>query len=212
MSPEENGPSRPRRLRGFKGHDPSGRPGILPAMTITVRPVTLTDAAGLAAVHVASWQRAYAGLIPQDFLNGLSVQDRTDTWHQILSQPRTPGVATLVAELDSRIIGFASVGPCRDDDAEPGTQELWGIYLHPDYWGAGHGHALHAHASAALRANATSATTEATLWVLDGNKHARQFYERHGWGPDGAEKIEWRGDVRLDEVRYRCTIPAETSA
>ena len=130
-----------------------------------VRPATPSDAAGIAAVHVASWQRAYSGLLPQDFLDGLSVEARTDTWHQVLSQPTAPGVAsTLVGELEGRIIGFASVGPSRDDDAEPGTQELWGIYLHPDCWGAGHGHALHAHALAALRANASSADTEATLW------------------------------------------------
>jgi GNAT superfamily N-acetyltransferase len=181
-------------------------------MTPQVRPATPADATGLAAVHVASWQEAYSGLIPQDFLDGLSVRDRADTWHQILSRPPSPGVATLVAELDGHIIGFASVGPCRDDDAEAGTQELWGIYLHPDCWGAGHGHVLHAHALAALRANASSSTAEATLWVLDGNQRARRFYERHGWSPDGAEKTDWRGDVRLDEVRYRCTISAEPPA
>jgi len=181
-------------------------------MPMQVRPATPSDAAGIAAVHVASWQRAYSGLLPQDFLDGLSVEARTNTWHQVLSQPPAPGVAsTLVAELDGRIIGFASVGPSRDDDAEPGTQELWGIYLHPDCWGAGHGHALHAHALAALRANASSADTEATLWVLDGNKRACRFYERHGWRPDGAKKTDWRGEVRLDEIRYRCTLPAAPS-
>jgi GNAT superfamily N-acetyltransferase len=121
-------------------------------------------------------------------------------------------VSTLVAELGGRIIGFASVGPCRDDDAEPGTQELWGLYLHPDYWGAGHGHALHAHALGALRPNGSSPTVEATLWVLDGNKRARRFYEQHGWSPDGSQKTDWRGTVRLDEVRYRCVIPAEPAA
>jgi GNAT superfamily N-acetyltransferase len=149
--------------------------------------------------------------MPQDFLDGLSVEGRTDTWHQILSQP-TPGVSTLVAEIEGRVIGFASVGPCRDDDVQPGTQELWGIYLHPDCWGAGHGHALHEHARTALRANAASPTTEATLWVLQGNQRARRFYEQHGWSPDGTQKIDWRGDVRLDEVRYRCTIPAGCSS
>lgn len=181
-------------------------------MTVKVRPATVHDAAGIAVVHVASWQRAYEGLLPQDFLDGLSVQARTETWRQVLSRPPSPGVAaTLVAELDGRIIGFASVGPSRDKDAEPGTQELWGIYLHPDQWGAGHGHTLHAHALAALRTSTPAPATEVTLWVLDGNERARRFYERHGWRRDGAEKTDWRGEVRLDELRYRCTLPAGRS-
>lgn len=179
---------------------------MTPPATPQVRPATPADAAGLARMHVASWQRAYAGLMPQAFLDGLSVQDRTNTWRRVLSEP-TPGVSTLVAELEGRVIGFASVGPCRDDDVEPGTQELWGIYLDPDYWGAGHGHDLHAHALAALRANAASPTAVATLWVLEGNKRARRFYERHGWSADGAHKVDWRGEVRLEEVRYRRTLP-----
>ncbi|KRF23226.1 MULTISPECIES: hypothetical protein [unclassified Phycicoccus] len=50
---------------------------------------------------------------------------------------------------------------------------------------------------------------EATLWVLDGNQRARRFYEHHGWRSDGAAKVDWCGDVRLDEVRYRHSLAAE---
>lgn len=178
-------------------------------MTLNVRSANVTDAAGIAAVHVASWQQAYAGLIPQHYLDSLSVQDRTQTWEQVLSQPPVPGVVTLVAEQDRRIIGFASIGPSRDDDAEPNTQELRGIYLHPDHWGAGHGHTLHAQALSRWRSTGSTATAEATLWVLAGNKRARRFYEQHGWIADGAEKTDWRGDIRLDEVRYRRTLSAD---
>ena len=181
-------------------------------MTMNVRVANVADAAGIAAVHVASWRQAYSGLIPQHYLDSLSVQDRTQGWERILSQPPLPGVATLVAELGRGIIGFASIGPSRDDDAEPGTQELWGIYLHPDHWGAGHGHTLHAQAVAGLRATGSTVTAEATLWVLAGNKRARRFYEQHAWSVDGAEKTDWRGDVRLDEVRYRCTLSADPEA
>jgi RimJ/RimL family protein N-acetyltransferase len=176
-------------------------------MTMIVRPACVTDAAGIAAIHVASWRQAYCGLIPQDYLDFLSVQDRTQTWEKNLSQPPASGVATLVAELDRRIIGFASIGPSRDDDADPLTQELWGIYLHPDHWGAGHGHTLHAQALTAL---SSTGAKRATLWTLSGNKRARRFYEQHDWIADGAEKTDWRGDVRLDEVRYRCTLAAQT--
>jgi hypothetical protein len=44
--------------------------------------------------------------------------------------------------------------------------------------------------------------------VLAGNKRARWFYEQHGWTAGGAKEIDWRGDVRLDEVRHRRTLSA----
>ncbi len=193
---------------------PTGPPrrGILAPVTLVVRLAAAADAAGIAAVHVASWQRAYAGLVPQDHLDSLSVPDRTRTWEQNLSRPAAPGLVTLVAELDGHAIGFASVGPSRDDDADPPTRELWGFYLHPSHWGAGHGHAVHAHVLARWRADLGASDAAATLWVLAANTRARRFYERHGWAADGAEKTDWRGTVRLDEVRYRRTLSAHPGA
>src|SRR3954452_6557725 len=44
--------------------------------------------------------------------------------------------------------------------------------------------------------------------VLAGNKRARWFYEQHGWPAGGAKDIDWRGDVRLDEVPHRRTLSA----
>lgn len=176
-------------------------------MSLNVRRATPRDAADIAQVHVASWQRAYRGLIPQGYLDSLSVQARTETWARNLERPALPGVATLVAELDGLVVGFASVGPSRDDDARPGSGELWGLYVHPDAWGHGYGHALHAAAMGVLR---STGVTSATLWVLTTNERARHFYERHGWVADGAEKHEWRGDVRLDETRYRLAVPPGT--
>ena len=110
-----------------------------------------------------------------------------------------------VAELDGQIIGFACVGPSRDDDTDPATCELWGLYLDPAHWGAGHGHTLHTEALDVARASGAAA---AILWVLTNNQRARHFYERHGWATDGAKKTLWRGDVRLDETRYWISLRA----
>lgn len=45
-----------------------------------VRPATVDDARGVAEVHVASWQAAYAGLIDQATLDALSVDAREAMW------------------------------------------------------------------------------------------------------------------------------------
>jgi ribosomal protein S18 acetylase RimI-like enzyme len=48
-----------------------------------------------------------------------------------------------------------------------------------------------------------TAYAEITLWVLEDNPRARQFYERAGWSVDGGRKAEARWGVRAPEVRYR---------
>ena len=172
-------------------------------MGLFVRRAEPQDAPSVARVHVASWRQAYMGLLPQEYLDSLSIETRTTTWAKVFSQLPDQASTTLVGELDGQIVGFACVGPSRDDDTETATGELWGLYLDPAHWGAGHGHTLHTEALDATRA---SGAAVATLWVLTTNQRARHFYERHGWIADGTVKTVWGGDVRLDETRYRISL------
>jgi RimJ/RimL family protein N-acetyltransferase len=172
-------------------------------MGLFVRRAEPQDAPAVARVHVASWRQAYIGLLPQEYLDSLSIETRTRTWAKAFSQFPDQASTTLVGELDRQIVGFACVGPSRDDDTETATGELWGLYLDPAHWGAGHGHTLHTEALDATRA---SGAAVATLWVLTTNQRARHFYERHGWVAAGTVKTVWCGDVRLDETRYRISL------
>ena len=157
-----------------------------------VRRAVAADAEAVARVHVAAWQSGYRGLLPDDLLASLSVRQRTEQWHGRLAgaQDATTWVA------GEPVLGFASVGPSRDDDAPAGTGELYALYVHPAAWRTGVGSRL---MTAALDVLGDAAT----LWVLEGNERARLFYARHGWRPDGARKQDSRGAAVLDEVRYR---------
>ncbi|WP_158891056.1 GNAT family N-acetyltransferase [Amycolatopsis anabasis] len=166
-----------------------------------VRTASVTDAAAIAEIHVLSWQAAYAGHLPGEFLAGLSVDDRRERWAgRLVTGPRPGGV--FVVTLEDEVTGFVAVGPSRDTDAVPGTAELHAIYLHPHHWHRGQGRLLHDHALAEL---ADQGFHRVTLWVLRTNALARQFYERAGWSPDGATKTDTIGDrdLPLAEVRYR---------
>jgi GNAT superfamily N-acetyltransferase len=164
-----------------------------------VRPADAADAAGIAAVHVVSWQGAYRGLLPDGYLDGLDVAGWTAGWERLLGNGEKGQVA-LVAEADNRVIGFAHVVPSRDADATPGTGEVSSIYALPDRWGTGVGRALLAAAETALRDGGCRA---ATLWVLRDNDRARRFYDRAGWAPDGTEKTDEVAGVPVVELRYR---------
>ena len=43
---------------------------------VTIRPAAEGDAAGIARVHVRSWQEAYAGIVPEAYLASLDVDQR----------------------------------------------------------------------------------------------------------------------------------------
>ena len=47
---------------------------------VALRDATPDDAHAIATVHVASWQVAYRGFMPDAVLDGLSVDDRARKW------------------------------------------------------------------------------------------------------------------------------------
>ena len=140
-----------------------------------------------------TWRIAYRHMLPPEDLDAMPV-DETRWAHRIAEPP--PGWRTFVAEDDGRIIGFASIGPSRDQQL---VGELYAIYVEPDAWSTGAGRALIERAEDAL----VKSYVDATLWVLEDNQRARRFYERAGWELDGVRKLETFLDTEVPEVRYR---------
>ena len=171
--------------------------------TGTVRPAQPSDAEGIGLVHVRSWQAAYRGQFPQDYLDGLDPARRAAGWRRYFEPEPPHRQALLVSEIGADIVGFASVGPCRDRDTA-GAGELYAIYLLTQWWGQGLGRQLMA---AALGALAGLGFEEATLWVLDANDRARLFYEAAGWAADGATKTDDSFGFPMAEVRYHRLLP-----
>ena len=151
-------------------------------------------------MHVGTWDGAYRGLLPDDYLDAMDVARWTGGWQRILSGERPPGAATLVAADDGGIVGFVDVVPSRDDGAAADTGEVTSIYVLPTGWGTGAGRALMAAAVESLRSEGFRAVT---LWVLRDNERARRFYERAGWSLDSAAKDDVVAGAPVTEVRYR---------
>ena len=160
------------------------------------------DAQPIATVHVATWQDAYAGLLPDEFLAGLDVTEWAGRWRDRLAAA-AEGMFTLVFEVGGRMQGFVSGGPSRDEFP---SGEVYAIYVDPACQGRGAGGRLLA---AATRLLADAGFTEASLWVLSGNHRARGFYESQGWRCEGTEQ-PWTpsGGASVPEVRYVRTLGA----
>jgi len=65
-------------------------------MGLVVRRAEPRDAPAVARVHVASWRQAYRGLLPQEYLDSLSVEARTTTWAKAFGQFPDQTSTTLV--------------------------------------------------------------------------------------------------------------------
>jgi GNAT superfamily N-acetyltransferase len=170
-----------------------------------IRRALADDALGVATVHVRSWQAAYRGLMPDGYLDQLDVERRRAGWEHSIAETDWPRSGTLVAtEANGNVVGFAHIGPARDDDLDPAViGELAAIYASPEAWGSGVGRRLMAAAVNVLR---DAAFTDAILWVLEGNDRAQRFYEMGGWQLDGATQDIVIADTTLVEVRYRLAL------
>ncbi len=125
---------------------------MAPEPHLTLRRAVETDSAVIAALHIAAWQWAYRGQLPDALLDGLTVQidRRTARRREQLVRLSSPE-RTWVAEAAGQIVGFADTGLSRDADAAPDTAELYAIYLARVAVGKGIGRTLLAHALGDLR-------------------------------------------------------------
>ena len=162
---------------------------------LIIRPATPDDVRQIAEVNVASWREAYTGIVSAEYLASLDPADRYERVAALLGDP---DVTTWIATSDGTdVLGFATLGPARDEDAERGDLELYSIYLDPDAWGQGIARTL-------LRTVLAAAPQQVrlSLWVIEDNERARHFYRRNGLVPDGVERREPFGGIALTEVRY----------
>lgn len=108
----------------------------------------------------------------------------------------------MVVELGGGVVGFALVRSAVDDD-EPGLGEVVLLYLEQEAWGTGAGPALFDECVDTL---IELGYANAVLWVATDNARGRRFYEREGWSPDGASRVDVLEGAEIDEVRYRRSL------
>ena len=165
-----------------------------------VRRAVPADAVGIAECIVGGWKTAYRGILPDDFLDGLTLQPRIVAWTRVLEtggQGDTPG---WIVDADDRIAGFIGSGPARDADVPAPAAEVYALYIRPGFWRLGIGERLMGEFTDHWRARGA---TTLVLWVFEGNDRARRFYEAMGWRLDGARQELRLGDTSAIEVRYR---------
>lgn len=165
---------------------------------INVRRARADDAPGIAAVHVAAWRSAYAGLLDETYLAHLSEEDLTAFYQRAILDRRDGHVVFVATAGDqdrpddstgpeAAIIGFASGGRARRRGLAQGEVET--LYVLDDFRERGVGRRLMRAMAAHLRAIGCGS---ALVWVLSGNP-ANWFYRHLGGKPVMTEEIRVAG-------------------
>ena len=157
---------------------------------LVIRRARPGDVAALARVQVQSWREAYRGIIPQPYLDQLSVAAHERQWRRSLGD----GWA-FVAEWEQRLVGLASAGLARSRRDVSG--ELYLLYVLQAHHGRGIGRSLF---DACHYELARGGHRGLLAWVLADNP-SRRFYERLGGELAGESTVTIAGS-RLRELAY----------
>ena len=168
-------------------------------LSYSVRPAIARDAKAIAEIHVATWQAAYEGVMPNDYLKSMTVEKRLAYWREAVefSDPQI-----LVATESDRVVGFVGFDRSRDAGTKSVVGEIWALYVSPEHWRQGAGLALWDGARDGLK---EEGCTQVTLWVLLQNEHALRFFEQAaGFKRDMPSlKTVAFGSIKLEEIRLK---------
>lgn len=138
-------------------------------MKFILRDGTVEDAEQKGFVHYTSWLETYTGLMPQEFLDKLKLEN----W---IKNARKYPQNTIVAVVENNIVGFVVYLEDSNDIASiKPSSEIVALYVLKKYQKKGIGYAL--------MQEALKRVTKDTiiLFVLEGNNNAINFYRRMGF-------------------------------
>lgn len=137
-------------------------------MEFTIREMREEDKHGKAIVHYESWLATYTHLSVDNYLETLDKQ-------HFINQSSSQNHPTLVAIIDEEVVGFISYGKTQEQNDYDDWSEIFALYLLEEYQSHMIGFAL------TQRALELSYPDNVTLWVVEENDNAINFYEQVGF-------------------------------
>ncbi|MGI8317067.1 N-acetyltransferase family protein [Halobacillus mangrovi] len=150
-----------------------------------IRKARLDDALGIAKVSVNAWRSTYKGIVPDDFLEKMTIQKRVEKWKDKISGKKE---IIYVVEVDEGLVGYASGGEERGR-IKKYDGELYAIYLLENFQKSGLGKLLLSYLAPEME---DRGYTSLLVWVLEAN-HSKNFYKRLGGEEIAEDKMEISG-------------------
>ena len=167
----------------------------------SVRSAAPRDAKAIAEIHVATWQAAYTGLIPDEVLQAMTVEKRLAYWKEAIEYS-DPQILVALDNDNDKVIGFVGFDRSRDPGTKASVGEIWAMYVTPPHWRKGVGLVLWDGARDGLK---EEGCTQVTLWALLANERALQFYEQAAGFKREMSSLRTTayGKVKLEEIRLK---------
>jgi len=162
---------------------------------VELREAVYEDCAIIAALHAESWQRAYRGILSDDFLDHFVLEDRLAVWSERFSAPKK-NQRIVCLKLREELIGFVCAYFSED--------EKFGTFIDNLHVS----HRMKRNGFGALLVDQITSLSQSEfgesmvyLWVLAENRSAVKFYESIGgkryealfWdSPDGGKYKKFR--------------------
>lgn len=163
---------------------------------IIIRNVKKEDLWSVSSIVVEGWKSAYRGIIDDEFLDSLKVEDN---YNRRLKDYQENGF--IVAEINNEVVGFCryTINNLFSQDVKDVDCELCAIYVKPDMKRQGIGSALFKYVIQEQKKNENQ---KMILWCLKENYKSRKFYEKMGGILYGENEIE-KGGKKYKEVGYK---------
>lgn len=161
---------------------------------LIIREAKIDDALAIAKVHVLSWQETYKGIIPDSYLQNLSIPKRQEMWVSILGQNKNASL-TFVAQKQGEVIGFVNGGKAREEKLGL-DGELYAIYLLKKDQGRGKGQQLFLRLIESFK---NQSYKNMYLWVLRDNPTI-SFYQKRGGLCEGQKEEEIGGKKLIEDL------------
>ncbi|WP_375494001.1 GNAT family N-acetyltransferase [uncultured Jatrophihabitans sp.] len=177
---------------------------------VSVRTATEADAQQLGRIQVDTWRLAYAQVLPEPVLSGLTPDLAAGQWASAITAPPSAQHHVLVALEQQWLVGFAASGPVvdvePDDPPADTTSELALVLVEPRWGRRGHGSRLLAATVDHARADGM---TRGVCWIPEQDEVTREFLVSAGWAPDGLARALDTGAGELRQIRLQTSFVDE---
>ena len=160
-----------------------------------IRKAEVKDAEAISKIHALSWKKAYQIMLPQAYLDDLRENFWTEAFENWISNDH---LTVKIIFDDELPVGCIAYGRSRDEK-KPQWGEIVSVYVLPEYYGKGFGSQLMINAIKDMR---EMGFENLYLWVLNENRQAQMFYEKHGFvKTEDQLSFEIAGETKTD-ARY----------
>ena len=158
---------------------------------MNIREANAEDIEPIASLYVMNWKKTYVGLLPDNFLNGLTVNEGIKKWQEYLTKEKH---RIFVAYENEKILGFSA---CKEDEELKNCLYLDSLHVSETSRGKGVGTKL-------INTVGSYAYIKGyehmSICIVKGNDNAKRIYEKMG-AKHYKDFIDYFGDTESNSEK-----------